>query len=61
MNVLWGFLNRVVGYILVRRVGDFELKITGDAVALGIGIPAIGLFSTRHFGRFHGGNISRDS
>jgi len=55
VNVLWGFLNLVVGYILVWRIGDFGLKITGDAVAFGLGILAIGLLSAQHFGRFHGG------
>lgn len=56
VNVLWGFFNIVIGYVLVCRVGDFGLKITGDVVAFGLGILAIGLFSARHFGRFHGGN-----
>jgi len=58
VNVLWGFFNLVVGYVLVCRIGDFGLKITGDAIALGLGILAIGLFSARHFGRFHGGHTS---
>jgi hypothetical protein len=56
VNVLWGFFNLVVGYLLVCRVGDFELKITGDAVAFGLGILAMGLFSARQFGRLHGGH-----
>jgi hypothetical protein len=61
VNVLWGFLNIVVGYVLVGRVGDFGWKITGDAIALGFGIFAIGLFSARHFGRFNGGHVSEHS
>lgn len=56
VNVLWGFFNLVVGYVLVCRVGDFALKNTGDVVALGVGALFIALFSARHFGRFHGGN-----
>jgi hypothetical protein len=56
VNVLWGFFNLVVGYRLVCCVGDFELKAMGDAVPLGIGILAMGLFSARHFGSLHGGN-----
>ena len=35
VNVLWGFFNLVVGYLLVCRVGDFDLRDTGDVVALG--------------------------
>jgi hypothetical protein len=61
VNVLWGFFNIVVGYMLVCRVGDFGLKITGDVFALGFGILAIGLFSARHFGRFNGGHVSEPS
>jgi hypothetical protein len=56
VNVLWGFFNLAVGYVLVCRVGDFGLKNTGDVVALGAGALLIALFSARHFGRFHGGN-----
>src|SRR6266567_280963 len=56
VNVLWGFLNIVVGYVLVCRVGDFGLRNTGNVLACGTGALAIALFSARHFGRFHGGN-----
>src|SRR5579862_1810378 len=56
VNVLWGFLNIVIGYVLVCRVGDFSLKDTADVAAFGAGAFLIALFSARHFGRFHGGN-----
>ena len=56
VNVLWGFFNLVVGYWLVCRVGDFDLRNTADIVALAAGLLSIGLFGARHFGRFHGGN-----
>ena len=56
VNALWGFFNVVVGYLLVCRVGDFELRDTADVAALGAGALLIALFSARHFGRFHGGN-----
>ena len=55
VNVLWGFFNIVVGYILVCRVGNFELRTTSDVVAFGLGILLMGLLSARLFGRFHGG------
>jgi len=61
VNVLWGALNLVVGYILVCRVGDFELRSTRDVVPFGLGILLIGLFSARHFGRFHGGHLPERS
>jgi hypothetical protein len=53
---LWGFLNLAVAYVLICRVGDFNLRSTVDAAALGLGFLAIGLFAAHHFGRFHGGN-----
>lgn len=58
VNVLWGFLNIVAGYVLVCRVGDFGWRITGDVLACGAGALLIALFNARHFGRFHGGNMS---
>ena len=56
VNVLWGVLNLVVGYVLVCRVGDFGLRTTSDVIPFGLGILLMGLFCARHFGRFHGGN-----
>jgi hypothetical protein len=61
VNVLWSFLNAVISYVLVFRVGNFELKSTSDIVALGFGGLLISLFSARHFGRFHGGNLPERS
>ena len=59
VNVLWGFLNLVIGYALVCRVGDFDVKSPSDVVSLGLGILAIGLLSARLFGRFNGGNTPK--
>jgi hypothetical protein len=56
VNVLWGCLNLVLGYVLVCRVGDFGLRNTPDVMAFGLGILLMSLFCARHFGRFHGGN-----
>lgn len=56
VNVLWGFLNLVIGYLLVCRVGDFALRDAPDAAALGAGIFLLALFLARRFGRFNGGN-----
>ena len=55
-NVLWGFFNAVVGYLLVVPVGSFELRSISDVVALGAGALLISLQAARHFGQFHGGN-----
>ena len=56
VNVLWGAFNTVVGYALVCRVGDFDLRTTGDVAALGVGAFLMSLMHARWFGRFHGGN-----
>jgi hypothetical protein len=56
VNVLWGFFNAVVGYFLVVRVGNFDLRSRSDVLALAVGALLISLQSARHFGQFHGGN-----
>lgn len=61
VNVLWGFFNAAVGYVLVARVGDFNLRSTRDVLACGLGAFLISLLSARHFGRFHGGNAPERS
>jgi hypothetical protein len=55
VNVIWGFCNIVIGYLLVCRVGVFDLRNIGDVIALGAGVLAMGLMAARHFGQFHGG------
>lgn len=61
VNVLWGFFNLVVGYLLVCQVGNFDLHSVTDIVVLGFGVLLIGIFSARHFGQFHGGNSPGDA
>jgi hypothetical protein len=56
VNVLWGFLNVVIGYVLVLRVGHFDARATSNVLALSLGALLLSLFSARHFGQFHGGN-----
>lgn len=56
VNVLWGFFNAAIGYMLVLRVGQFDVRSTSNVLALAIGALLISLFAARHFGQFHGGN-----
>nr|WP_321983038.1 hypothetical protein [uncultured Lichenicoccus sp.] len=56
VNVLWGFLNIVVGYVLVCRVGEFRLRDTVDAIAVGLGVLLMALLLAWQFGRLHGGS-----
>ncbi len=58
VNFVWGFFNLVIGYVLVCRVGDFDLHDTWDMVALGLGVLPCGLLLAHHFGRFNGGNMA---
>jgi len=60
VNVLWGFLNLAIGYLVVLRVGDFDPRSTADAVALGLGTLLMGVVMARMFGRFNGGNSPAD-
>lgn len=56
VNVLWGWFNLVIGYLLVCRVGKFDLRATDHVAALGVGILLMGVMAAWTFGRFHGGN-----
>jgi len=56
VNVVWGFFNAVVGYLLVAHVGTFHPRAASHILALGMGALLISFSSARHFGQFHGGN-----
>jgi hypothetical protein len=55
VNVLWGFFNLAVAYLLVVCVGHFSPHNTWQAISLGAGILVMSLNLARVFGRFHGG------
>ncbi|GHO79803.1 hypothetical protein KSD_75740 [Ktedonobacter sp. SOSP1-85] len=56
VNVLWGFLNLVIAYVLLCRVGNFNLRATDQIIAAGLGVLLFGTITARLFGRFYGGN-----
>ncbi len=56
INVLWGFFNFVIAYLLICRVGNFDLRSTDHVVAAGLGVLLMSMIMARMFGRFHGGN-----
>jgi hypothetical protein len=56
INVIWGFFNLIVAYVLICRVGDFNLRDTTDVLALALGALFMSLVGARQFGKFHGGN-----
>jgi hypothetical protein len=55
VNVLWGLLNLAVGYLLVCRVGTFELRQTRHVLTLGLGALLMSVMLAHAFGRFYGG------
>lgn len=56
VNVLWAAVNVVVGYLLIFRVGSFDVRSNLDVLSSGLGAFSISVMMARMFGRFHGGN-----
>jgi hypothetical protein len=56
VNVLWGFFNLVVAWLLLVRVGAFDVRAPDNALAAGLGAFVLALLVARRFGRFNGGN-----
>jgi hypothetical protein len=50
VNILWGFVNFIVGYILIITVGSFTLGFNWYSLALMLGVLFIGLFNSKTFG-----------
>jgi hypothetical protein len=55
VNVLWGFFNLAVAYLLICHVGAFDLRNWQHVLTLGAGMLVLALATARSFGRFHGG------
>jgi hypothetical protein len=61
VNVLWGFANFVIAYLLIARVGDFDPRAADNVIAVGFGVLLSAVMAARVFGRFHGGNSPASS
>ena len=55
INVLWGSLNFVIAYLLIGRVGTFQLRRTRDALIVGVGGLLMAMMLSRAFGMLYGG------
>ena len=55
VNVLWGMVNFVVGYLLITGVAEFDIGLTFDALAFGVGAVSIAVVLSWHFGRVRSG------
>lgn len=53
VNVLWGFVNIVIGYVLPAGFGPFAFALSFDALIVGLGALSISLLLAWHFGRAH--------
>ncbi len=55
VNVLWGFANLAVGYLLLLTfMGPAEERSYADLGAIAGGVLVMGLMLARHFGRVRG-------
>ena len=55
VNVLWGSLNLAIGYLLLCRVGQFELRRTRHVLVAGLGALLMAVMLAHAFGRFYRG------
>ena len=55
VNVLWGFVNFVVAYLLVEHVGSFDFHNTAEVLTLAAGFLALSLMLASTFARYQSG------
>ena len=55
VNVLWGFANLVIAYLLLGRVGTFEFRTWRHILLAGAGVLSMALMLAHAFGKFYGG------
>ncbi|HEY2480866.1 MAG TPA: hypothetical protein VGI30_01550 [Caulobacteraceae bacterium] len=55
VNMLWGFGNLVIAYLLVCKIGRFDLGNAAQAASLALGMFLLGLVHALHFGNLNGG------
>ncbi len=55
VNVLWGSFNLILAYLLLCRVGKFELRRTSHVLVAGLGALIMAVMLAYAFGRFYGG------
>lgn len=50
-NVIWGGVNFVIGYLLIFIQGKFNIGLTYDALAFGLGAILMAITLAWYFGR----------
>jgi hypothetical protein len=61
VNVVWGFFNAVVAYLLVAHVGAFHPRAASHILAFGIGALLISISSAHHSASSMGATRLRSS
>jgi hypothetical protein len=51
VNVVWGFVNFVIGYSLLAGIGPFVICLSFDALGVALGGLLISIILAWHFGR----------
>src|ERR1700709_691890 len=55
VNALWGSFNFAIAYLLLGRVGTFDLRTTRHILVAGVGALLMSMMLAHALGRFHGG------
>ena len=55
VNALWATFNLLAAYLLLLRVGNFELRRTTHVLPFGLGMFVMAIMLARVFGKLHGG------
>ena len=55
VNVLWGSINFLLAYLLIGRVGQFELRRWRDVSVVAAGGLLMAILLTQTFGPLYGG------
>jgi hypothetical protein len=55
VNVLWGFLNLAIGFVLLWSFYPKGVDVRAEWALVGLGILIIALFLAAHFGRVRSG------
>jgi hypothetical protein len=51
VNVIWGLVNFILGFLLITGVGEFSIGISLDSFTFGIGAILMSLILSWYFGR----------
>ena len=57
VNVAWGLFNLFVAYLLLLRVGSFDLRRWPHFLTFTAGFAAMSFMLARAFGKLHGGDL----